>query len=342
MTVNVLILRDRRPGHFHQSEGVVKALERICPVSVLRIDLARPRFLRGRALRGAIRALSATPSNALRLIHGIDINRLSKPDLIVSAGAETLSANAILARHFDTPNIFIGSLREMPETAFTAVLTVYPSQAVRPRHILTLKPPPFDPDGIPTARAISSAADLRGKRAALLVGGPSGSHDWSEKDWDRLVKLITTTADDLDMSWTITNSRRTPDAASGRFEKLAREHSGVSGFIDIRNEGSGSATALYGADILAVTEDSATMLMEAVATRRPVVGLVPETRRETKDDEAIDALERERRLSRLPLADISGERFADAVLTVEPLSENPLDLLAEKLSAVSGLINQNN
>jgi len=334
MTKKVLVLRDKRPGHFHQSDGVVKALERLWPVEATQIDLAVPRFPRGRPLRAALRLLAANPARALRLVHGLDLATIARPDVIVSAGADTLAANALLARHFAVPNIFIGSLREVPETAVTAVLTIYPSIAARPRHILTLKPPPFEPDAIAPARPIAEVKDLQGATAALFVGGPSGSHDWSAADWDRLEGLIVDAADELGLSWTLTNSRRTPADASDRLARLAAAHPAVDRFVDIREQGAGSATALFAADILVVTEDSATMLMEAVAARRPVVALAPRERRANRDDEAIDALADARRLARLPLASADGATLARAVLGCEPLAENPLDTLAACLREV--------
>lgn len=335
--MKVLILRDRRPGHFNQSEGVVRALQRFVPVEAARVDVAVPALLRGRTLRSALRAMSFVPGPALRLFHGIRLAGLDRPDLIVSAGGDTLAANRLLARLFSASNLFIGSLREAEETAFTAVLTIYPSVAVRPRHILTLKPPPFDPDGFAPPRPIGSIDDLQGATASLFVGGPSGSHDWSQADWQALATLITALSDRFGIAWTITNSRRTPEDASERLRALAAAHPKVSGFVDFRQAGSGSAVDLFGADVVAVTGDSATMLMEGVAARRPVVALSPDRRRSSRDDEAIDALEREKRLARLSLAVATPEAFADAVIAIEPLAENPLDALARKLKQPLGL-----
>ncbi len=329
--MKVLILRDRRPGHFNQSEGVVKALERLRPVDAARVDLAVPRLFRGRLVRTALRALRANPAVALSLLHGIRLQTIVPPDLIVSAGGDTLAANQLLAGHFEVPNIFIGSLREADETAFTAVLTIYPSVAVRPRHILTLKPPPFDPDDIAAPRPIRAIDDLRGATASLLVGGPSGSHDWSEPDWQALLGAVATLSVRCGLTWTISNSRRTPEAVSDRLRALSQQHPNVTGFIDIREAGSGSATELYAADIIAVTDDSATMLMEGVAARRPVIALAPQDHRPSRDDEAVDALEEAKRLVRLRLAEIAPEAFADAVTNIELLTENPLDALARQL-----------
>ncbi|MCW2305774.1 mitochondrial fission ELM1 family protein [Rhodobium gokarnense] len=335
MTARILFLSDSRPGHYHQSEGAIRALQRLAPVSVERIQVKSPGWLRGRRQRQLVSLLSFSPALALRLAHGLDLAAIARPDIIVSAGAETMAANALLARHFGCKNIFIGSLREMKEDRFSAVLAIYPSEAVRANHILTLKPPPFEPDDLP-APTRPQGTDLSGLTAALFVGGPSGSHSWGPADWERLDSLVRETGR-AGLSWTLTNSRRTPDAASDRLQRLAAEEPSVAGFVDIRAAGAGSAHELFGADILAVTEDSATMLMEAVAARRPVIALVPEHRGKTRDDEAIDALEGARRLVRLPIAEADRARFGDAVHAAEPLADNPLDALAEKLRPVLAL-----
>ena len=334
MTAKVLFLSDSRPGHYHQSEGAIRALKRLAPVTVERVQVKSPGWLRGRRQRQLVSLLSFSPALALRIAHGLDLAAIARPDIIVSAGAETMAANALLAEHFAAKNIFIGSLREMEEDRFSAVLAIYPSQAVRARHILTLKPPPYEPDDLPAPRR-PAGTDLSGLTAALFVGGPSGSHSWGEGDWERLETLVRETGQ-AGISWTLTNSRRTPDAASEMLRRLADAEPAVAGFVDIRAAGAGSAHELFGADILAVTEDSATMLMEAVAARRPVVALLPAKRAPTRDDEAIDALASARRLVRLPLAEADAARFADAVHAAEPLAENPLDGLAEKLRPVLG------
>ncbi len=330
--LSLLILADPRPGHFRQSEGVVLALQRRFHVTVTRLHCHPPSLLGARFGRRLLRAAERISPALFDRLCSLDRAAVGTPDLIVSAGADTLAANASLARRLGTANIFIGSLREYPESAFSAVLTIYPSQALRPRHIRTLKPTPFDPDNLPPPRLIVEEAALRGAEAALFVGGPSGTHRWEASDWEALERLVAETGERHGIRWRITTSRRTPADASARLRNLARASDAVLDFIDFAEAGPGSADALFSADILVVTEDSATMAMEAVAARRPVVALCPAGREPSRDDEALDGLVGEGQLARLELDREGAATFAEVVPRLTPFQANPLDRLADLIA----------
>ena len=325
--LSLLLLRDRRAGHFRQSEGVALALSKRFAVTVTTVACQPPGFFASRFGRRLLRLAARLSPALFDRLCGLDLAGVARPELIVSAGADTLAANVALARRYTAANVFIGTVREYPEDAFAAALTIYPSQAVRPRHILTLKPTPFDPDTLPAPRPVADAGDLAGREAALFVGGPSGTHRWHADDWRRLEALVRETGERFGLCWRITTSRRTPAEATARLKALA-DAPFVREVIDFAEAGPGSADRLFAADILVVTEDSATMAMEAVAARRPVVALCPADRDRSRDDEAIDGLVAERRLERLELGGADAADFAAAIAALSPLEDNPLTRLA--------------
>lgn len=332
--MKVLILRDKRPGHYNQSEGVVKALGRSQDVCVERIDLDTPKWLRGRLLRLALRWMGVSVPSAMKLLHGVDLAGVSKPDMIVSAGGDTLGANALLARYFGVPNIFIGSLREYRETDFSAVLTIYPDQSARPRHLLSIKPPNFDPAALPQAKPMNAAADINGATISLLLGGSTRSHHWIGEDWDELLLAICAISNAYDVTWRISNSRRTSSVVSDRFKAFGQFYPSVVEFVDCREPDHKPSVALYASDILLVTGDSATMQMEAVAARRPVIAIEPMRREPCRDDDAIIPLVRDGRIVQLTVGKTEWLDFGKFVVSAKPLETDMLETLSKKLTAV--------
>ena len=126
--LSVLLLSDDRPGHYHLAEGVIAAIARVRPVETSRLLVRRRRWLPGRVLAELL-LRGLPPRSLLAFGYGLDTRQLPKTDLIVSAGGETLVANAAMARLTGAPNIFCGSLRRLPPEAFALVVSSYARHA---------------------------------------------------------------------------------------------------------------------------------------------------------------------------------------------------------------------
>jgi mitochondrial fission protein ELM1 len=247
---------------------------------------------------------------------------------VVSSGGRTLLANIALARLYGAPNVFAGTLRGLPPEAFSAVVQPYAEAAGKPRHVVALKPSPVDPDAM---RA--PAPWPEGRRAALLVGGPSGAHGFSDADWAGLAALVSAPGR---IVWRVVTSPRTPGAEADRL--IAAAGPSVDGFVDFRSAGPGSiAGALDWADAVVCTEDSSSMITEAVYARRPVLALLPAERR-LRPDEAgmLDALTARGLVARRAMAGIDAAEADRALGEARPLAANPLDDLARALAPMLG------
>ena len=95
--LRVLFLADEKPGHYHLSEGVIAALERLAELTVTRIEIRRRRLAPGRLL-WRMTAANLSPKSILRFGYGLRENSLPAADLVLSAGGNTLAAN-IAARN---------------------------------------------------------------------------------------------------------------------------------------------------------------------------------------------------------------------------------------------------
>ncbi len=333
--LKVIFLADTRPGHYHLAQGVIAALARLRPVDVTRIEVKRKWIVPTRWLRRRITAKSFFPPRMLRMAYRIDADALPKADLVVSAGGETHMPNICVSRFLDIPSIFCGSLmRGLGPENFSLIVSSYDKDAANDRYLVTLKPSSIDPDALGRPALVPRyGPDLHPRLAGLLVGGNAGPFRYRRKEWDRLVAFVAEISKVWDTRWLVSTSRRTPDYVADKIAKLAKDASVVDRFIDYRTQGPGTLPQVFGtAEVILCTEDSSTMISEAVSARLPVVGVAPRAHRFTDEERSYrEFLMRNGWCRVLPIAELTADAFAHGLSEIEPLQENPLDALAAKL-----------
>jgi mitochondrial fission protein ELM1 len=333
--LKVIFLADTRPGHYHLAQGVIAALERLRPVEVTRIEVKRKWIVPTRWLRARINAKTFYPPRMLRMAYRIDAETIPKADLVVSGGGETHMPNLCVTQLLGVPNIFCGSLlRGLEPENFSLIISSYERDASSPQHLVVLKPSPIDPDALGRPAVVPQyGPDKHPEVAGLLVGGNAGAFRYKRHEWERLLSFVTEVSKAWGTRWLVSTSRRTPDAVADRIAALAKDESVIAKFIDFRTAGPGTLPEIFSkAEVVVCTEDSSTMISEAVSARLPVVGVAPQAHRFTEEETAYrDFLMKNGWCRTLPIADLSPETFAAALAEVEPIQENPLDALAAKL-----------
>lgn len=327
--LRALLITDGRPGHFNLSEGIVAALARRREVDVARIDVRRPGWMPARALSALVNG-GLAPERILRSVYRLDPAWLGAPDVIVSAGGDTLAANVAAARATGAPNIFYGSLRRYRAGDFALVMTSYASQADAPNRLMWLKPSRHDPDSLGDDLGGGSAG-----LAGLIVGGDSGTIRYSQADWDSLVALVEGCRDQLGWRWIAANSPRSPAAVSDRLARLCGDTNGaIAEFIDVRSAGPGTLGRLFAvADRVVCTSDSSSMLSETVWMRKPVVAASPRiSSLPVNEVEYRDWLATRGWAREMPLAGLTPDILATAFDDLTPAAGNPLDRLAQELA----------
>lgn len=329
--LKILIISDGRPGHYHLAEGIAAAAARLRPVATQRLEVRRRRWMPGRLL-AALMQRGLAPASILKLGYGLDARTLPRADLVVSAGGDTLAANAAAARLARAPNIFYGSLRRFAPEDFSLVLTSHARFAARPRHVVTLKPSVIDPETMPP---------LSGERRAppavlgLLVGGDTSTVRFAPPDWERLVAFLRAMTAETGARWIVSNSRRTPAEATEAFAALAAEPSSpVLELIDVRTAGPGTLAGLFArAEAVVATIDSSSMVSEAVWVRRPVIAIAPAASYlPANEQEYRDYLAANGWATELAIADLAPGRVLAALARLAPPAANPSELLARLLA----------
>ena len=172
--LNVWLLSDGAPGHLSQSRGIVDALatRRMVATHTIELKIRSPFWKRlGRLLLPRIHDAGAW----FERIYGI-APPPGRPDLIVSSGANTLLASALLARPHRVPNVYSGTLKGYDPAAFNCVFSVVPL-GMSCNHVLPLPPVPGE-----LARPLP-AAPSNEKRIAVLVGGDGAGYVFKDADW---------------------------------------------------------------------------------------------------------------------------------------------------------------
>jgi len=266
----------------------------------------------------------------LKLGYGINLEDLTPAQLVISAGGNTLGANVAAARVLAADNIFIGSVRRFQPENFSIVVTSYERFSHLPRHLVSLKPCKLDPDAIGRSKAPHTAPATAG----LLLGGNTPRYKYTGDEWQRLVDMVDQVHERSGTRWLISNSRRTPDFASDLFAQKAADTDKQIEFIDFRTAGPGTLGRIFEtADIIACTEDSSTMISEAIAARIPVIGLTPEIHSfSPQEQEYRHYLQHNNWTKSLTIATLSPEVIEQTLAEIIPMKENHLDLLAERLA----------
>ncbi len=331
----VLILRDVKPGHFHQAEGVALALARLTPVHAARLEVRPARWATSDARKFILRRLAHDARFWLKAMFGIDLPRLERPDVIVGSGWPTIAAGLLLSRHFDAPLIFSGPIGGYRTGPKVLSLVASPRQAGDPGAVLAPIPCTVDPDMYPSPRRLTRPEDLNGATLSLLVGGSAYRREFPQDEWDALIALVPAVAARFGVRWQVSTSRRTPDAVADRFKALAQAGA-LARLIDYRATGAGSVRDLFGADALVVTEDSMSMLAEGLAARRPVLALKSHCVHKAYANEVIAGMAGPRlegaSLAILPMASVTPERFAATLTRLAPPSEDAREAIAHAIA----------
>jgi mitochondrial fission protein ELM1 len=332
--LKIILLADTRPGHYHLAEGVIAAIVRLRPVDVTRVAVNRKWIVPTRWLRRRINAKTFWPPRMLRMAYRIQAEELPKADLVVSAGGETHMPNICVSRMFDAPNIFCGSLlRGLGPAHFSLIISSYERDTDSPRHLVILKPSAIDPDALGRPVKTPRYGEIKPKRAGLLIGGNAGPFRYRREEWERLLDFTRDVSKAWGTRWLVSTSRRTPDEIADRVAEAAKDNSVVERFIDYRSAGPGTLPEIFArADVILCTEDSSTMVSEAVSARLPVVGVSPVAHQFTEEEAAYRQFLISNGWCRvLPISALSPESFAAALSEIEPIKDNPLDVLATKL-----------
>ncbi|MFK7944584.1 MAG: mitochondrial fission ELM1 family protein [Paracoccaceae bacterium] len=262
------VLTDGRAGHLAQAMGLAEAIARARPVEIeTRPVTMKPWAIKlpATVLHGLGRAISLFPRAALDY-GGADL-RWPWPDCVISAGRRTAPVAAWMRRQHGVTAIQLLDPKIAPN-AFDAVLVpghdslqganVHTSLGALNRITSQL----IDNASVAIADQVSALAP---PRIGVLIGGPSGSAEFSEADAARLGLALENIA--TDHTLLITTSRRTPPVVKEMLSKALGDRAAIWSPDGAVNPYPGM---LGHVENVLVTEDSVNMASEAASCGLPV------------------------------------------------------------------------
>lgn len=279
----VWIISDGKPGHYNQSRAIAEAVRDARGWEIEWVTV-HPRY------RGSFRPAAYWLTNTFGERLGLSIAAwlfrfkplpTEPPSLIVSSGGTTAVFNALAAAEFGCPNLFLGP----PPLRFDRFSRViFSEEDGEGPNVVRL---PFLPTPVTPALAekagnalkrelMASGAALSDEPLwAMLIGGDSRNHRFSDDDWRALAAGMNQLSRRHGGRWLITTSRRTGPAA----EALLRQELEPTSIADAtwwQDRPRAVVPAYLGAsECVFCTQDSLTMLTDGMAAARPVFALYP-------------------------------------------------------------------
>lgn len=273
------IISEGSPGHVSQSIGLAAALAEKWPVEIRQFE-CRPKI--SGFVRHLIRLFwmgksgRQLPDWMLNGPLGLQGAKAGEPppDLILSSGGRSVFAARTLAVKFGVPFIFLGERKPYPPDWFHTVFTPSSLETAANDLRMDVIPTKITPEIVNQAAA--DWADRPGGRLwAMLIGGKSRSHDFQDADWEDLAKGMTQLANREGIRWLVTTSRRTGKDLESKLRDLLPPEIAADAVWWCHEPEKKLAAYLGAAEVIWVTQDSISMVTEAVATEKPVVVIQP-------------------------------------------------------------------
>lgn len=276
--MNILVVKDDKPGHYNQTEGIILSLKEIYPhLTVEYIEIE----IRSKASRKLLRMLLNNfvtffkKDSSLKYIKyfykKFNLPR-NKPDLILSTGGNTANLNAWLAKVYNARNILNGKLRGLREELFTKITTVI-DLGYKNQIVIEVAPNTITSEQLETeSKDFLETHNLNGEFYGLLVGGDGAGYIYDDKFYDELIGFVISTSETNKIKWLITTSRRTPLLIERKLKKSLEKNYAY--FVEYNEKPEKVLLSFLGlSKAVFVTEESSSMISEAISARKPVYTL---------------------------------------------------------------------
>ncbi len=237
----IFLLTDNKPGHYNQLKGLGNRLRVLCGASIHWVDTTTLRTPLWRALLGVTPTLDTS---------------LPAPSLIIGAG--TGSHRLLLALRRKRKARTVVLMRPAFPLSWVDAAIIPEHDRAKPSRTTLIT------EGVINTQ--TPMARITDKPEALvLIGGPSRHYNWDDDlIFNQLVQLLKTYPD---WRWTISGSRRTPEALQQRLAELAGLKVTVAD--STRTHVDWLSHALAASRAVWVTPDSNSMVFEAVTAGLP-------------------------------------------------------------------------
>ena len=268
--MKVGILSDGKPGHLNQSIGVAHILAEDLDFDLTVIDFSMKFPFFRAALRAYQRFLCKdfNDANASKIISLFQPFPIENFDLLIATGGNTAYISASLGKKNNIKVIQIGSVKGINLNNYSAHITIEPNDKSPNNIVTTLAPSRYSP--------IETRNRKKQNKALFLIGGDGSGYKYTIDDWSELVRNIKKLKEESSISPIIVTSRRTSKAHEEFLYKQTRTFSSNSSLWFHKGGANVDLSKLFKqVDSIFVTEESSTMITEAISSGLPVCSLYP-------------------------------------------------------------------
>jgi len=292
-TLKVLILSDAKAGHVTQSQGLLHYLQKHFQIKTTELHVKPKIKLANRFFTTLLNRNSPYAERFFRWFYRFNLPQVMScsPDLIISTGGDTCGANALLAKKYRCKNLFLGSLRGIDSRLFSAVISTTPMPGVANCIVLDVAPTLVDPEDLKqSARDFLSSKKVATDKPlwVMLIGGDGSGYQFSKADYDRLAQAMLNLAQKYRIRWLLTTSRRTGLHNERILQRHLKTSDAIAHAVYFNEKPEKIMQAYLGAgQIIFCTEDSTSMVSEAVVSQKPVMTLRNRTKQINSGHQAV-------------------------------------------------------
>ena len=278
MQLNVGHLTEGISGHDGQALGVIKNLaDSGYSINVTTISVGwRTRFTRG-LLKFISRKLSRFPNsiNINLITMCYSFSSFSNIDIFISSGANLAPLNLALTKKNNAKNIHLSSKRDWHIKDFNAYITTKKISPLKNNLSPDIVPNLFDPAKCMRAgEAFIKENNLHEEKFSLLILGGNGiGYKYDKHEWDEILKNFSDFCQQSNTKPLFITSPRTPNEVESIIQ--LKYETSFSVLFHSENKRGSFPHLLYMASNIFVTEDSSTMLSEAISAGKRVACIYP-------------------------------------------------------------------
>ena len=279
MKIRICHLSEGVAGHDGQVLGVIKTLRDAgYDVSTKTVSVRwKIHFLRG-LLRLLSRKLSKYPNFISRklILFCYKFASVNEVDVIISGGGNLAPLNLAISKTLKVKNIHLSTPRDWKISDFSAYITSSKVSTSPSNLVPEIVPNQFDPK---TCKELGtkfiSEKGIEGIKFSLLVlGGDGIGYTYTKREWIEIIDNFSSFCETKESNPLFITSRRTPK----EIENLIKERFEVSMSVLFHSEKARGKFdhLLYLAHDIFVTEDSSTMISEAISSGKKVASIFPQ------------------------------------------------------------------
>jgi len=283
----ILLISDMKAGHENVSNGILENLKEYVDIDIIKLHVKMKSNFFKPVLKFVSNSeyLSKKVSlNFIRFFYAFEHIDFSEIDLVISTGGKTSFMNVLLSKIYGINNIYCSSLRGLKPKLFSYIVTINSNDTFLNALKFEITPLKIKFDEKKADIFLKNLNLNKNEKIwSILIGGATKEYRFEEKEIVDMVEAIAKKAQLEKTKIVLSTSRRTENSTENLIEKLAKKYDNiVYTVLYNKNPQKVMGNYLQIASMVFVTEDSGSMITEAIYSQKPVVTLRPKIVKQQK------------------------------------------------------------